>query len=430
MIQLACTHCGHRFELEKQDAALCPSCGWSSSVVPAAELAQNKPRVSSKKSAPSGAAWLPGFLFFVLKFLALASLLFLLIWGSIRFWNSRPSRSEQRQNQKVSQDLHVNMPKPKSVVPIALNADESAVLNSKIEIPVVPQLEDSDQKLLQRAIDLTAGNVEKLPSGNWSLEQFKQFIEKQEKVFRMPLPRSYKKSLEDLFQKTYAPAYDLFLSGKIQQARDAYVASVGLPVYDNDVRKHRAIILTMLRSFVNDTIAKIGSLNFALAKQGSNGLAEQAGAIYGGLQQQIRAGQWNEALSSVEKIESVLSGTNGMAATLPAPPYSAGFEKVDADIQPVLLKLLQVPAWTFDLNELKSDLAVKKALLLKLTDPDRKNSLESYNKALDKIQAKAWAEAVVFLHEVKSPQELKQDADQKIVLIEKLTGTMPAEAGA
>ena len=40
---------------------------------------------------------------------------------------------------------------------------------------------------------------------------------------------------------------------------------------------------------------------------------------------------------------------------------------VDADIQPVLMRLLQVPAWAFDLNELKSDLQVKRGILLKLT---------------------------------------------------------------
>ncbi len=403
---------------------MCPSCGWSSSVVPASELAQNKSQNPKKKTMPDAVSWLPGFIFFVLKFLVFACLLALLVWGSIQFLNSHRAQSEKFQNQKVSQNINLNVSAPKPAAPLALSTDELALLNSKIKISPEAQLEDSDQKLLQRAVDLTAGNVEKLPSSSWTLEQFKQFVEKQEKIFHMPLPRSYKKSLEDLFQKTYASAYDLFLSGKIQQARDAYVSSLGFPVYDNDVRKHCAVILTMLRSYVNDTIAKIGSLNFALARQSSNGLTEQIGAAYAGVHSKFGRINGLKLLSSIEKTEALLPDPQAMTAILQAPSYAVGFEKVDRDIQPVLMRLLQVPAWAFDLNELKSDLDVKKALLLKLTDPDRKISIENYNKAVEKIQAKAWGEAIIFLNGVKSPQELKQDTDQKINLIKKLTGTV------
>ncbi len=279
--------------------------------------------------------------------------------------------------------------------------------------------------MLQRAVDLRAGNVEKLPSVNWTADQFKQYVEAQEKQFHMPLPRSYKKNLQELFQQNYAVAYNLFLAGKLQQARDAYVASLGLPVYENDVRKHRAVVLTMLRSFVNDTIAKIGAMNFALARQSSSGQDEQVGSAYAGLQQQIRSSQWSEALESIKKIQAILPESS-VGAALQAPPYTKGFEKVDADIQPVLYSLLQVPAWTFDLNELKADLEVKKSLLSQLADPDRKSSIESYGKAIEKIQSKSWNEALALLREVKSPVELKQDAEKKISLIDKLNGAASA----
>ncbi len=431
MIQLACIHCGHRFELEKQEGALCPSCGWSSSIVLASEIAQNKASSAKKKSTSEKSSWFFGFLIFVLKFLAFAGMLFLVVWMSLKFWNSHHDPFRQSQNKKASQKINLDGSKPqplKPMAPAALSVNEELALNSKIEIPQEVQLDDADQKLLQQAVDLMSGNVEKLPSGSWTLDQFKKFVEQQEKVFHMPLPRGYKKDLEELFQKTYAKAYDLFLAGKTQESRDAYVAALGFPVYENDVRKHRAVVLTMLRSFVNDTIAKIGSMNFALARQRSNGLAEQVSAEYAGLQQQIRASQWSVALNAIEKMEVLLPDASSVTATLQAPTYVTGFEKVDGDIQPVLLKLLQVPAWTFDPNDLKNDLDVKKTLLFKLTDPDRKSSLENYNQALEKIKIKSWAEAVAFLQVVKSPAELKQDADQKIELIGKLTGGLPAAA--
>ena len=428
MIQLACTHCGHRFELEKKEGALCPSCGWSSSVILATDV-KKQVQTPSKKTSSFSLSWLPGFLIFALKVLLGAGLFFMVVWWGLKFL--KPALSEKSPNKKQSQVIKVSELKPTntgSVAPAKLTADEETALNSKISISAEVQLDDNDQKLLQRAIDLTAGNVEKLPSGSWSLQQFKQFVEQQEKVFHMPLPRSYKKSLDDLFAKTYATAYDLFLAGKIQQARDAYVSSLGFPIYNNDVRKHRAVVLTMMRSFVNDTIAKIGSMNFALARQVSSGVAEQVGSAYEVLQQQIRASQWSESLNSIEKIETLLPAPDAMSPTLQAPTYVAGFEKIDGDVQAALLKLLQVPAWTFDLNEFKSDLDVKKSLLLKLTDSERKNSVESYHRALEKIQTKNWSEAVALLREIKQPDELKSDADQKISLIEKLIGGLPAMA--
>ena len=67
--------------------------------------------------------------------------------------------------------------------------------------------------------------------------------------------------------------------------------------------------------------------------------------------------------------------------------------------------------------------------MLKLTDADRKLSIETYAKAVEKIKQKLWAEAIPFLREVKSPDELKQNAEQKIILIEKLIGGSSESVG-
>ncbi len=421
MIQLACTHCSHRFELEMKEGALCPSCGWSSSVVPASDLLNQSKSTAKVASAPSVLSGILGFLIFILKFLGIAVLVLLLVWGVVSLVKkSKSGRGQLTLSQAKPLDIQGHLPQVSKSVPSELSEAELTELNSPLTLSAEVQLSDDDQKLLQDAVDLNAGNVEKLPSVNWTLDQLKQFIEAQEKNFHMPLPRSYKKDLEELFQKNYVPAYDLFLAGKIQQARDAYVASLGFPIYGNDIRKHRAVILTMIRDFLNDTIAKIGAMNFALARLSSNALAEQTSILYESIQAKIRAGQWSDSLVDIEKLESLLPAVGG--SVVQAPAYSAGFEKVDADIQPVLMKLLQVPAWAFDLNELKSDLQFKRAVLLKLTDVDRKVSIESYAKAVEKIKQKLWVEAIPFLREVKSPDELKQNADQKIILIQKLIG--------
>ena len=358
MIQLACTHCSHRFELEMQEGALCPSCGWSSSVVRASDLENKEKQTTKAKIAPSAWLGILSFLTFVLKFVGVIVLAVLLAWGAVRLVKkAKSSRAQFTSSQTKPLDIQGHLPQVSKSVPSELSQAELTELNSPLIISAEVQLSDDDQKLLQNAVDLKAGNVEKLPSVNWTFDQLKKFIEVQEKKFHMPLPRSYKKDLEELFQKNYVPAYDLFLAGKIQLARDAYVVSLGFPIYGNDIRKHRAVILTMMRDFLNDTIAKIGAMNFALARLGSNALAEQTSVLYAGIQGEIRAGQWSDSLVEIGKLESLLPSVGG--SVVQAPAYSAGFEKVDADIQPVLIRLLQVPAWAFDLNELKSDLQVK-----------------------------------------------------------------------
>ena len=211
MIQLACTHCGHQFELERKEGALCSSCGWSSSVILAAELESQTSKTAQIKSNTLSFSWVSGFFIFALKFLAFAAVIALFIFGMVKFLGAhRPPKTQSKEINVAAS----NNSKPSSSLPapIALSADEQSSLNSSLQIPVEPQLTDEDQNLLQKSMDLTAGNVEKLPSANWTAEQFKQYLEAQEKQYRIPLPHNYKKSIQELFQKNYAIAYDLFLS--------------------------------------------------------------------------------------------------------------------------------------------------------------------------------------------------------------------------
>lgn len=101
-------------------------------------------------------------------------------------------------------------------------------------------------------------------------------------------------------------------------------------------------------------------------------------------------------------------------------PYAADFAKVDADMQPSLTNLLQVPAWPLDMAALQGDLSVKKMILEPLIDSRRKSSIQSYDRAAEKIQIQAWDEAAALLKKVEVPEDLKQDAEQKLNLIEKL----------
>lgn len=420
MIQLACTHCHHRFEAEIKEGSVCPSCGWSSSVVLASEAEAPKSKIESRTKTPVTPGFVPGFLKFSLKALILIAILVILVWAVTHLLKSlkkSPSKPHQKTNIALPADSQ-NVIKP--VAASDLSAQDKDILSSELNVSEEVELSDDDLRQLQKAVDFSSAEVQKLPSASWTSEEFKQFIEKQEQAFKMPLPRGYKKDLEELFKKTYAGAYDLFLTGKIQQARDAYVASLGFPVYMNDVRKQRAVVLTMMRPFINDTIAKIGAMNFTLARAQVGGQTAQVVTAYAALQQMIRNREWSQALVAADKLASELPDVAAALPVIQAPPYTTGFEKVDADIQGTLLRLLAVPTLGFDAQVLGSDLSVKKELLLELADPDRKKSVESYRAALLKIESKEWPEARRLLLEVKSPAELKEDADQKISVLNKI----------
>jgi len=440
MIQLACTHCGHRFELETIAGAVCPSCGWSSSVVRAVDLEPESASASRNKKNAEAPHWLVGFLFFCLKIALLIGIIILIVLGTRSFLKNRGSDTESKSSPSASvlggvfskkndESTRVNI-KPDTALPQsgALTPQEENFLNASFSISDEPVLSDQNLKLLQRSIDLQASVIEQLPSTSWTLAQFKEFIEIQEEKFKMPLPRGYKKDLADLFEKTYATAYDLFLNGRIQQARDAYVASLSFPVYVNDVRKHRAVVLTMMRGFLNDTIAKIGALNFTLARQGTQSQSEQAGLEYARFQGLIRESKWNDAMASLEKLEALLPENPQAAQVSQAPPYGPEFTKIDDDMKPSLTRLLQVPAWPFDVNALKGDLSVKKMILIPLTDPERKPSIQKYREAMRLIESKSWLAAAKLLKEVKSPEDLAQDADDKLRLIERLISAAPVQA--
>jgi len=440
MIQLACTHCSHRFELETIAGAVCPSCGWSSSVVPASDLESASVSNSKQKKKAEAPHWFVGFLFFCLKVLLLIGIIALIVIAARSFLKSRGSDVKSKPassasvlggifSKKESEFPRADI-KPDAALPPsgALTPQEEAFLKTAFSISDEPVLSDQDLKLLQRSIDLQASVVEQLPSTSWTLAQFKEFIDIQEEKFKMPLPRGYKKDLAELFEKTYATAYDLFLNGRIQQARDAYVASLGFPVYVNDVRKHRAVVLTMMRGFLNDTIAKIGALNFTLARQGNQSQSEQAGLEYARFQGLIRDSKWNDAMASLEKLEALLPANPQAAKVSQAPPYGPEFTKIDDDMKPSLTRLLQVPAWPFDVNALKGDLSVKKMILIPLTDPERKPSIQKYREAMRLIELKSWPAAAQLLKEVKSPEDLAQDADDKLSLIERLISAVPPQA--
>lgn len=421
-----CDHCGKKFELETPEAKECPFCFWSSSVKRAdALLSEKKGGFHASKEAVSKAGlekssgnlkYLFRAVLFLVIFAAagfLAYKAYKIFMASPRGWKSfsiKPPSEDNRVEKVVTDPL------------MLLSPQEKEMLSREVPISGDRTPDASEQAILGRSVPLQTGWIEKLPSAVWTLEQYQKLISDQEAFYKMPFARSYKKKLEELFKTQYLAAADAFTKGDVLAARNSWVGSLAFPLYSQDLKKHRAVALTMLRPFINDTLSKVSAMNQSLVDRGKK-LKEQAlTAEYQKLTGLIAQKKWKEALVVIgpmtQEVEQLLK--NAVPQETP-PPYPASFGTIDVDLQRPLMDLMSPsPSSTADLQPLQQDLVEKKEVIETFTEAYLKNAVTVYQSALDLIRDKKWPEAVQALESIQGPQMLQQDAAAKIAILQKI----------
>ncbi|MCM8775562.1 MAG: hypothetical protein NC930_04330, partial [Candidatus Omnitrophica bacterium] len=251
-------------------------------------------------------------------------------------------------------------------------------------------------------------------------------ISDQERFYQITLPRSYKKKLENVFLQSYLSAAEAFKSGDLGKARDLWAESLVFPIYAGDIQKHRGVVLTMLRPFVNDTLSKIGAVNHMLIVRQVRDKESALSDRYAELCRQIENRAWAEALSSILKCEEEIQALEspGMLVAEP-PPYPAGIREVDRDIQATLYELLKPsPVTVADLGPIKQDLALKKKVIQGFLPENLEKVQKCYHEALEMVHQQRWDEAERLLRGVEYPVVLAKDAQEKVKILKKLK--MPA----
>jgi len=431
-----CNHCGKRFDLETPEAKECPFCFWSSSVKREDELASEKKgvsRFSKETSAKSGRKISSGNLkhflqaLFFLAILAAVGFLAYKAYGiftssSPQSWKTfsiRPQKDDKQVEKVITDPL------------MLLSPQEKEMLAHEVTIPADRAPDPGEQAILGRSISFQTGWIEKLPSAAWTLVQYQKMIADQETFYKMPFARSYKKKLEELFKTKYLTAVDTFAKGEVLAARNLWVESLAFPLYSQDLKKHRAVALTMLRPFINDTLSKVSAMNQSLLDRGKK-LKEQALSVeYQKLTGLIAQKKWQEALTVISQmipeVDALLK--NSVPQEAP-PPYPASFGMIDLDLQRPLMDLMSPsPSSTADLQPLQQDLVEKKEVIDTFTDAYLKNATAAYQSALGLIRDKKWQEAVQALGSIQGPQMLQQDAAAKVAILEKIAGQTLASSG-
>ncbi|MDD5217453.1 MAG: zinc ribbon domain-containing protein [Candidatus Omnitrophica bacterium] len=438
MSRYVCTHCGRRFEAEDKEVLECPACFWSSSVkkeedVSPESLAAEKGNETISHRAVFDLGLVLGamghllskarpFLILLAIFAGVAAVL-LVKWPEIR--DRLVNRADFVTLKGVPGEKEpADVPQAGDTLDVTtlLSDQEKAVLTSRVEVSESRIPDEKEQKILDNRVPLKTGIVEKLPSQIWTLEQYKQLISEQERFYKVPLPWSYRRKLEKLFTEKYAASNAPFEKGDLNQARDLWVESLEFPIYANDVQKHRGVVLTMLRPFINDTLSKIGVVNSILAEREIRGKEQQISQSYQEFSDLIHSHSWAEALGLIEDIQKQLQAlAQPRASNGTVPPYPASVTLVDENIRATLFDLLnQVPVTVSDLNPLRQDMQEKEKVIKGFLPDYLQPEIQKYDAALESIKAERWDEAEKALRQIEFPSVLKQDAEAKCLILKKL----------
>lgn len=428
LTRYVCTHCGRRFEAEEKETIECPGCYWSTTVKKEEDLQEEKKETRVAAPKPQKSLSLPRLSFLKpLLVIVLAGgllafgIIFLLprlqsLSSSIQF----PSLPSPKSKGHAADSKKGTPSAPASPV---LTEAEKNILQRRVELrpdrPVNPQ----EQSILKYQEPIKTGMVEKLPSQAWTLSNFKEMIAEQERFYKITLPHSYKKKLEAVFTEKYLPGQAAFEAGDLVKARNLWVESLVFPIYANDVAKHRGVVLTMIRAFINDTLSKIGSINSTLVEKAVREKERELSRTYQKLLETIPAKSWQEAYDLTHEMERRFNELeNSSTAAGPAAPYPPTIQQVDSDVRTTLLSIQAPPPPSVaDLTPLGKDVFNKRKVIQTFLPAFIEKQQAQYDDAVDSIVRAEWQEALKKLGQIEGRSILEQDAQEKIKILQKMS---------
>lgn len=403
----------------------CPGCFWSTTVKKEEDLKSEAPAPSAHAASPSSESK-PSLSLNFLKPLLVVLILSLLFAGvvSVVWFRVRGSGIHfSLPGERISTKGQPNSAQEGSLGSVeALSVEEKNILSRIFLLSTNRPLSEEERKILESRAPFQTGIVEKLPSKVWMLENFKQMIAEQERFYKIPLPRSYKNKLYDLFLQKYVSAQGAFESGELTKARDLWVESLAFPIYGDDVQKHRGVVLTMIRPYINDTLSKIGTINSSVVERHIREREQVLSQSYGEFFDLLQKKSWVEAWALVPALEQKIDELeNPLGVKLNPPPYPPAIKQIDQDIQMTLQGIAETPPPALaDLSPLREDIQAKKRVLQSFLPELLSEVLSAYDKALEKIRLKEWREAERLLGGIEFPLELVHDAKEKIKVLNQL----------
>ena len=406
MEKFVCTHCGNHFEHEPAESLVCPKCFWSTSVK--SEKEETATKTVALEPEPSRGTWFWG-----------GGVLFILLLVAVSLFAVRHVKKQDEILQKIetknAQVIATQAPE------LALGPEQQAILERVVSLEPQRPLTDQEKEVFGPRFSLRSRGSLGIPTPPWNEKEFETFLKAQEAHFQVSLEWSYWRKLKQLFNQHYLPAAQAFEAKDFLKARDEWIRSLTFPVYGNDIRKHRGVVLTMLRSFVNDTLAKIGTMNASLVGSELYSAEGKVKGAYENLLELLEKQSWEEANAKVLELNGWVADAEKLPKAVAPPPLPKEVAQVDSDIREVLLAQVSptqstVPDW----DGLRQDLAAKEKAIRGRLPGTLEAASKQYESAVSLIKNKSWQEAREELEKIEYPEEFARDARDKIKVLDQL----------
>lgn len=415
MEKFVCTQCGHHFTAEPAESVICPRCFWSTSVKKDEEKSPvAMPKAPSKRLEKPPARPIRPALFFG-KGVLLSGILFLGISLFVLRYLQSQREVLQKIDSKNAEVISTHAPE------LSLAPEGQEILFRRVARETKRELTESEQAILARHFSFSAPRVRGLPSPPWDQKQFEAFLKEEELHYRIRLERSYRRKLEELFKKHYAAAAKAFEEKDYLKARDEWIRSLTFPIYRNEVERHRGVVLTMLRSFINDTLLRIGALNALLTEKDLYEKEEKIKGLYQEFYAFLQEPSWEEANAKLLELQTALPEAERTQAAVATPPPPPEVTQVDAHLREVILAQV-APSTTSapDWEALRRDLEEKERIIQSRLPESLEAAQKKYGEALALIQNRRWEEARAILESIDFPEELAKDAEEKLKVLSQL----------
>lgn len=423
-----CTHCHHTFEAAEHEFRHCPKCFWTTSIEPLRDESAQTPsgaKIPPSQPIPKRIGRPPKILWVGAIFLGLIAAVFYFISSGratpLLNISLKPivSGFQHMKKDKVSKK---EIPAPSMAQdPLStLTAEEKTRLRSRFELTIPRPLSEDEEAILKKQVSFSFEANQPLSLAMWTKEDLKSFLKTEQARRKIPLGFGFNRAVSRLFEQHYLAAGRLIASGNMEGAREELLKAIAFPVYQNDIKLHRAVALVMLRPYINDVIGKITAINQHLMNRRLESQAETIFQAYRELFPILELKDWEEFLSRSSALRDQIMSFQ-TASQQAANEYPAAIGRVDQDIRVVLERSAKPdPKKIVDFKTLFIDLDLKERIARENMPEALSDIQKRYERALRFVEERNWQEAHKILKEIDYPPELVEEAAGKLQILEKI----------
>ena len=415
-----CTHCSNAFELNERDFQRCPSCFWTTSLVPFEQAAETSEPVKASQTfspkPPKSNFVNAKLIIFLLTCAAIGTLIGIFV----ALKPSLPKFSLPVSIPKTTKPDSKGGSSKKSGASLIsfLNAEEKARLAKLFQITIPRQLTEDEEEVLKKQVSVPKSVSDKPKISTWNKDDFEKMLEAEQKKRKVYLGWAYERAITKVFEKYYPSAAEAYEKGDSVLARELFIKSLTFPIYRNNVVRHRAVALVMLRPYINDVIGKIATINQYMTIQKSAATIDTIHQSYQELFSVLDLHEWEKASQMMADLKGRIDAFESQPAEGQV-DYGAAFGLLDPEIRTaVQIETQPKPEAAANFKAMVVDLNLKEQIVRQNTADELLKVQKAYEEISRLIQEGDLEGARNGLREIQFPPELVEDARAKMALID------------